>query len=367
MASLSSSQQYKLKTQIKELSEHKGKHTELVSVYIPQGYDINKIIQHLTEEQGTASNIKSATTRKNVTQALEKMIQHLKLYKKTPENGLAIFSGNIASQEGKQDFKVWAIEPALPLNTRIYKCDKEFVTEPLEEMLASKNVYGLVVMDIRDATIALLKGKTIVTLAKTHSEVPGKMRAGGQSAPRFQRLREGATKQHYKKVADYMKNEFLNMEGLKGIIIGGPGTTINNFLNKGYITGDVQNKIIGTKDLSYTDEFGLQELLEKSSDLLAQESVIEEKELMQKFFTLLAKKPELTTYGLEYVKEAIKMGAVDTAIVSEETESSVVEELEELAKEQGSELKIISTETREGVQLREIGKVAAILRFAVDI
>jgi hypothetical protein len=40
------------------------------------------------------------------------------------------------------------------------------------------------------------------------------------------------------------------------------------------LTGDLKKKIIGTKDLSYTGEFGLQELLDKSEDLLAAEEVL---------------------------------------------------------------------------------------------
>ena len=366
MAALSSAQKYKLKHLIKELKQQRGRHTELVSVYVPQGYDINKIIQHLSDEQGTAGNIKSATTRKNVQNSLERMIQHLKLYKKTPENGLAIFAGNTASQEGKLDFKVWATEPPIPLNVRIYKCDKEFQTDILEEMLETREVYGLVVMDLRDAALALLKGKSIISIAKTHSEVPGKMRAGGQSAPRFQRLRQGATKEHYKKVAEYMKNEFLHLEGLKGIIIGGPSTTINDFLNKGYITADVHKKIIGTKDLSYTDDFGLQELVDKCGDLLAQEEITEEKEIVQKFLHMLATKPEFVSYGFAQVDSALTMGAVDKLLVSEVVEDNVVEELERKCEESGTELKIISTETREGVQLRDLGKFGAILRFPVE-
>ena len=105
-------QKYQLKKFIKELERHRGRHTELVSVYIPQNYDIIKIINHLEQEKGTAMNIKSAATRKNVIDSLEKMIQHLRLYKKTPENGLAVFSGNVAEREGFQDFKVWSIDYA---------------------------------------------------------------------------------------------------------------------------------------------------------------------------------------------------------------------------------------------------------------
>ena len=71
---LTEQQKHKLKKFIKDLSSHKGRHTNLVSVYIPRGYDINKIIQHLSQESGTATNIKDATTRKNVIDSLEKMI-----------------------------------------------------------------------------------------------------------------------------------------------------------------------------------------------------------------------------------------------------------------------------------------------------
>lgn len=177
---LTAQEKLKLKRFVKELRSCRAAHTEFVSVYVPAEYDLIKIIQHLAEEQGTASNIKSAATRKNVQAALEKMIQHLRTVGKTPKNGLAVFSGNVAAKEGKQNLKVWSVEPPMPLNIRIYRCDKLFVTDILEEMLVEHSAYGLVVIDRRDAMLALLKGKTIVPLKKTHSEVPGKTRAGGQ-------------------------------------------------------------------------------------------------------------------------------------------------------------------------------------------
>ncbi len=363
---ISAHEKYRLKKFVKELSSYKARHTELITVYIPVGYDMNKVINHLLQEKGTASNIKSTSTRKNVTDALEKMIQHLRLFKQTPPNGLAVFSGNVAEKEGQSDLQVWSIEPPLPLNTRIYRCDKQFVLDGLTNMMEIKDVFGLVVMDQRDAMIAFLKGKTIIPLKKTHSEVPGKIRAGGQSAPRFARLRQGALKDHYKKIAEYMKEEFLGNKNLRGIIIGGPGTTVNDFINKGYLTGDLQKKVIGTKDLSYTGEFGLQELLDKSSDILAEEEIASEKEIMQKFFELLAKEPNKVTYGEKEVKKAAEIGAVDTLLLSEELDDEKIEELDQEAKKTGAEVKIISTETREGAQLKDLGKIAAILRYALE-
>jgi len=365
MAGITAQEKHKLKKFIKDLEDIRGRHTELVSVYIPAGYNLDKVTSQIFQEQGTAVNIKSSSTRKNVIDALEKMLQHLKLYKQTPENGLAVFSGNFSEKEGQSDVKVMAIEPPIPLNVRIYRCDKTFVLEHLEEMLEAKEVYGMVIMDRRDATIALLKGKKIITLLKTHSEVPGKFRAGGQSAQRFARLREGAAKDHYKKVGEYMKDQFLMMENLKGIMVGGPGPTKYDFVDGNYITNEVKQKIITIQDLSYTDDFGLNELLEKSEDVLASEEVAMERKIMVEFFDTLAKEENKVAYGPDEVMEKLKMGAVKMLLLSDTLDDDTIELFEKEAENMGTEVMIISTETMEGGQLRDIGKVAAILRYAM--
>jgi peptide chain release factor subunit 1 len=367
LTKLDSAQRHKIKYFIKELERYRGRGTELVTVYAPAGYDLNRIIGQLQEEQGTADNIKSRQTRTNVVDALERMIVHLRGIGRNPPNGLAAFSGNVAEREGQSDVKVWAIEMPIPSSQRLYRCDKEFILGPLQELVAHENTYGLVVLDRRDAMIGLLKGKTIIPLVQTHSEVPGKHKSGGQSAMRFERLREGATIEHFKKIAEYMKEQYLPIVGdLNGIIIGGPGVTVNLFLQNDYITNEVRKKIIGTKDLSYTGEFGMQELLEKSEDLLAAEEVAEEKKLMQKFFYELSKDTGLAAYGKDDVLKYLGYGAVDLVILSEELDEPIIEHFEEEALKTGATVKLVSTETREGVQLRDMGKIAAILRYPMQ-
>ena len=362
---ITAADRFHIKKFIKELERYRGRHTELVSVYVPTGYELSKIVNHLAQEQGTASNIKSSATRNNVTAALERMLQHLKLFKGTPPNGLVVFSGNVAEREGQSDVQVWSLEPPVPMNQRLYRCDKEFVLDPLRDMIQDRTIYGLVVVDRRDAMIAMLQGKTIIPLLKTHSETPGKFRAGGQSSARFARQRELAIKHHFKKIADYLKEQFLTMEGLKGIIVGGPGPSKYDFVESGYITGEVKRKIIAIKDLSYTEEFGLQELLDKSQDVLASEEVADEKKIVNQFLELLARKPGMVSYGKTIVKQHLEASLVDTLLLSETLEDSEIEAFEELAKKFGSTVKIISVETREGAQLRDLGKVAALLRYEI--
>jgi len=360
-------QRHKLKQFIKQLERYRGRGTELVTVYVPAGYDMNRIIQQLQEEQGTAENIKSKQTKTNVIDALERMIVHLRGVGKTPTNGLAAFSGNVAEREGQSDVQVWSIEMPIPNSQRLYRCDKEFILEPIKTIIEHENTYGLVVLDRRDAMIGLLKGKTIIPLVQTHSEVPGKHKSGGQSAVRFERLREGATIEHFKKIADYMKDQFLPVvTEINGIIIGGPGVTVNLFLQGDYITGDVKKKIIGTKDLSYTGDFGMEELVEKSEDLLAAEEVAEEKKIMQKFFYELSKDTGLAAYGKDDVMKYLGYGAVDTVLLSEACDDATIEAFEVESAKTGSKVQLISTETREGVQLKEMGKIAAILRYPMQ-
>ena len=354
-------QLYKLKKLLKDLEKIKGRHTELVSVYVPSGHNIVDMINQIRNEQGTAENIKSKTVRKNVTGALEKILQHLRLYKKTPENGVIIFAGNVSEKEGVSDIRLWAIEPPELLNTKMYWCNQKFELEPLKDMVEEKELYGLLVMDNKEASIGLLKGKRIELLKRMDSIVPSKSIKGGQSQQRFQRVREGLINDWYKEIAESLKNIFP--KEIKGIIIGGPGPAKDDFLRENHLQTDIKKQVLGVKSTGYTDEHGLEELVERSEDLLKEAAVAKEKALVQKFFEGLRKGSGFVTYGKDNVLKALKMGAVDIILVSEDLE--IVDTFVELSKEYGTKVEIISRDTREGEQLFQLGGIAAILRWKV--
>ena len=358
-------QKQKLKRIINQLDSIRGRHTELVSVYVPAGYEIHKITNHLMQEQGTANNIKDKKTRENVISALEKIIRHLRLFKQTPENGLAVFAGNTSDKDNVTNIEVFSVQPPHPLNVRIYRCDQTFLTDILKDMMEHVDIYGLIVIDRREATVGLLKGTNITRLAEFTSNVPGKTTKGGQSQQRYARIREEAAKEFFKRVGTAINKEFFELKELKGILVGGPGGTKEDFLKGDFIYTDVKNKVLGVKDLSYTGEFGLDELVNKSHDLLANVAVIEEKKLMEDLFKILNSERDKAVIGFEKTKQALEMSAAKTILVSEEYDDEKLQELENLVESTGSELKIISVDTREGVQLKEMGGVAAILRFRI--
>lgn len=355
-------QVYKLRKLIEELDKIKGRHTELVSVYIPKGFNLQEIVNMLRQEYTLTENVKNKTVRNNVLGAIDKILQELKFYKKTPENGLALFAGNVSEKEGESDIKVWVVEPIEPIGIKKYWCDQNFELEPLKEMVEEKELYGLLILDNKEASIGLLKGKKIEMLRELSSIVPGKFRKGGQSAHRFERVREGLINDWYKKIAEYSRELFSKYK-LKGVLLGGPGPAKNDFYDGDYLLADVKKQVIGVKNIGYTDEQGLEELVERSQDVLAEAAVAKEKALLQKFFEELRKESGLVVYKKENVMKALEMGAVDIILISEGLET---ESFDEKAKQYGATIEIISRDTREGEQLFQIGGIAAILRWKLQ-
>lgn len=352
---------------VKLLGGIRGSHTELVSVLIPAGTNIHQVSTQLFAERSTADNIKSKATRTAVTDALDMIIRELKNYKQTPPNGLALFCGNVSEKEGNQDIRIWAIEPFKQLRVRTYRCDKQFVIEPLQEMLDVEEVYGLIVIDRQQATIGILEGKKIDVLRVIESAVPGKYKAGGQSAQRFERIREDMAKAFFKEVAEGVKNIFFDMPKLKGLLVGGPIPTKEEFIRDGDLPTKLKEKIIAVKDLGYTDEHGLKLLVEASQEDIAKQEFIKEKALITKFFETLGKNPGKTVYTYEKTKLALERGAVDVLMISRSLPKDQAEELVKLAEQSGTTVEFVSLENQDGEQFNNVSKgVGGILRFQID-
>ena len=353
---------YKLRKLLEELENIKGRHTEMVSVYVPAGYNLQEIVNMLRQEYTLTENVKNKTVRNNVLGAIDKILTELKLYKKTPKNGLVFFAGNVSENEGQTDIHLWSFEPPEPLRVKKYWGDKKFEVEALKEMVEEKEVYGLIVLDNKEASIGLLRGKKIEMLREIDSIVPGKFRKGGQSAQRFQRVREGLINDWYKKIARDAREYFSKEKNIKGIIIGGPGPAKNDFFEGDYLLTELKKKVLGVKNTGYTDEQGLEETVQRSEDILAEAAVAKEKALLQKFFEELRKESGLSIYGKDKIMKVLEMGAIETILISEGLE---FEEITDKAKDFGTVVEIISKDTREGEQLFQLGGMGAILRWKV--
>ncbi|MCX6662716.1 MAG: peptide chain release factor aRF-1, partial [Euryarchaeota archaeon] len=280
---------YDLKRQLEELKKCRGKHTELISLYIPPSKQIFDVVSYLRNEYSQSQNIKSKTTMKNVLSAIESIMSRLKTFKQPPPRGLAMFVGHKSVGSDKTDMVAYVIEPPMSVITFLYRCDSEFYTQPLEEMLTEKEIYGLFLIDRRECTVGMLRGSRVEMLRYMTSQVPGKHGRGGQSQRRFERNTEIAAHEWFVKCGERASEIFLAEPKMKGILVGGSGPTKQYFVDEVYLHYEIQNKIIDTFDTGYTDEFGLRELVANAADKMTDLKVSQEKKVMKRFLSEVTK------------------------------------------------------------------------------
>jgi len=398
------------------LASKEGSHTELITLYVPPGKQISDAINMLRDEYGTASNIKSTTTRKNVQEAIVKVQQRLKLFKDPGDNGLVIFCGAIPQEgggPGSEKMETYVIIPPEPIRIYLYRCDSRFHTEHLQEQLREKETYGILLIDASGATIATLQGKRLKIVRDMTSGVAGKTRAGGQSARRYERLRDMQLNEYFTRVGQHANDIFLPIDTLKGVILAGPGPTKYDFEKGDYLNYMLKKKIIDTIDTAYVEEQGVKEVVEKAPEIMRKVRYIEEKQIVQKFLYEVGHDSGLITYGEAEVRRALETGAVRTLLISEKVDllrvaikcsacgyeekhtikphkitefeqdlsekscpkcrapsfsvvdrQDIIDDLAELAEQGNTDVEIISSETEEGQMLKNaFGGIAAILRF----
>jgi peptide chain release factor subunit 1 len=410
---------FRLRKTLNALASKEGSHTELITIYVPPDKQISDALNLLRNEYGTASNIKSNVTRKNVLDAIVKAQQKLKLFKDPGEKGIVIFTGALPQEgggPGTERMESYVIVPPEPIRIFLYRCDSRFHTEHLQEMLREKETYGILLVDASNATIATLQGKRLNIVRQMHSGVAGKTRAGGQSARRYERLRDMQLNEYFTRVGQHANEILLPIDTLKGLIIGGPGPTKYDFEKGEYLNYQLKNKIIDTLDTAYVEEQGVKEVVDKAPEIMKKVRYIEEKNIMQKFLYEVGHDTGLITYGESEVRRLLQSGAVRTLLMSEELDlvrvtvkcsacgyeeqhtvkpkdlpdfekglvgrpcasckapslsiidkKDVVDDLADLAEVSNTDVEIISGETEEGQMLKSaFGGVAAILRFKIQ-
>jgi peptide chain release factor subunit 1 len=415
-AKKSSLELFRLRKTLNSLASKEGSHTELITVYVPPGKQISDALNLLRNEYGTASNIKSNVTRKNVLDAITKAQQKLKLFKDPGEKGIVIFTGALlaaGAAPGTERMEAYVIVPPEPIRIFLYRCDSRFHTEHLQEMLREKESYGILLVDANNASIAILQGKRLDIVRQMHSGVTGKTKAGGQSARRYERLRDMQLNEYFTRVGVHANEAFLPLDNLKGIILGGPGPTKYDFEKGGYLNYQLKDKILDVVDTAYVEEQGVKEVMDKAPEIMKKVRYIEEKAIMQKFLYEVGHDTGMITYGEAEVRRLLQLGAVRLLILSESLDliritvkcsacgyeeqhtlkkdqvadfekglvgkpcakcsapsftvvdnKDVVDDLAELAELGNTDVEVISTETEEGQMLKNaFGGIAAMLRF----
>jgi peptide chain release factor subunit 1 len=403
---------YKIRKTMSELSTKKGRGTELVSLYVPSKKPIHEVMSALRDEHGTASNIKSDLTRTHVQDALTRTMQRLKLYHRTPQNGLVIFCGALSTNgPGSEVVFLYEILPPKPVQTYLYRCDDHFHLEGLQEMLREEKVIGIMSIDTSETGLGIVTGSKFDVVDVMTSGVSGKHRAGGQSARRFERLRDMELTDYYHRVARHASKAFLEDYKAQALIVSGPGPTKDDFIKKEFLDYRLQKNIIAVIDTSYAGREGVRESLAKSDSILQDIRLMEEKKLVQRFLKEVNAVNGLAIYGVGDILENLKKANIEVILIADDIdltyiqvvcrkcgikkekfirkseyvlekqtmiteacngclnidyeilEKDVIEYLADLSIDSNTKIEVVSSKTEDGSMLKSFGGIGALLRY----
>jgi len=392
----------------------RGNGTSMISLIIPPKSQVAQVTKMLSDEYGTASNIKSRVNRLSVLGAITSVQQRLKLYTRVPPLGLVVYCGTIMTEEGKEKKVNIDFEPFKAINTSLYLCDNKFHTEALSSLLSDDSSFGFIIMDGNGSLFGKLSGNAREVMHKFTVDLPKKHGRGGQSALRFARLRMEKRHNYVRKVAEESVRMFITNDkcNVSGLILAGSADFKTVLSETDMFDSRLKAKIIKIVDVSYGGENGFNQAIELSAETLGNVKFIQEKKLICNFFDEISQDSGQFCFGVDETMKALDMGAVGTLICWEnldiiryqfvklpDAESAIVQYLrpdqeksiekhtdpdtgEELEldekmsllewlannfKDFGTKLEIITDKSQEGSQFCSgFGGIGGLLRYRVD-
>jgi peptide chain release factor subunit 1 len=313
---------WKMRKLIKRLNEARGNGTSIISLILPPGDQICRVNRMLTEEYGTATNIKSRVNRLSVLDAITAAQQRLKLYPRTPPNGLVMYCGTVLNEQGKERRVTIDFEPLKPINTSLYMCDNKFHTAALSTLLEEEDVFGFIVMNGDGCLYATVSGNVKNVLYQFGVDLPKKHGRGGQSSVRFARLRMEARHNYTKKVAEFATQFFItnNMPNVRGIGLAGSADFKTELGKADFFDPRLAAVLLQTVDVAYGGQRGLGQAIELSSECLGGVRLFQEKKLLRRFFEEIQRDTGRYCYMVADTIRALEMGAVEVLLVWEQLE-----------------------------------------------
>ncbi|MEF8879357.1 MAG: mRNA surveillance protein pelota [Candidatus Thermoplasmatota archaeon] len=209
-------------------------------------------------------------------------------------------------------------------------------------------------LDDETATIAVLRQSGVEKIADIDSKKSGKM----YDTDSYNE------KEYFGEIITVVEN---NKKPGGTLVILGPGFVKDRFVKFGK---EKHPEIFDNYVVHNAGQAGMNGVMEaiKSGvvkQITKENRVVYETELVEKLFREI-KKNGLASYGMEKVEYALKNGAVEHLLLTDElTRTSEGEKLLQIAKENKSQFTIINTMHEAGEKLQGLGGVGAILRFKI--
>lgn len=353
---------YQLKKKISQLKSVQGRHSGFTTLYIPPGKNLTDVINFVRTEIAGSDNIKSKMNRKNVADNLTAILNELTKVKQVPPTGMVFFYG--IREEGGTNTEIRDIVvPPAPITQFVYICGPEFITTELEGMVQPKSLIVIVLIEGGKVTIGYLRGKHMELVRDEDFYIIGKTRAGGQSARRYEHIRDDKMLEFFRHVGRLLGELLLDkIDQVDAIVLGGNTIRAMEFLEKGELDYRLRQKVAETIiPVGIIDETGLYQAMKEASRVLKETEIYAERQAWEGFMQDLMKGNPTVSYGQQEVLESLRAGRVSVLLVTED--SPLLDQVVDEVESYGTELLVFSSQTESGAQLKAFGGIAARLRW----
>jgi len=328
----------------------------LVTVAVAHDEERGPMLERVEEAHATAEYLDGRASEP-LREAYEAAARALRDVGDTPEDGLVVYAGVL---DGDVETHVFADPPGRIEESR-FEHGNTFVTEPLERGGAGAGTVGLVVVERGGAALGRLDETGVTTLETLDSDVPGKTRAGGQSADRFRRRREERKREFFASVGEAAGQVFDDPDA---VALGGTDVTVAAFQEGEHLPNRLAERVAGTYAVAHADEHALDELASKARGEVTAIHA-DAWEALESFFERLPDGE--VAYGRETVDDALTYGGVERLLVAETVPASEREAYAERVADEGGDLVVILRDVAGGDRFVEgFDGVGALLRFPVE-
>ena len=218
----------------------------------------------------------------------------LSFRKETFNKGMILFSGNGFTKT------ILGENFPKPLRKSQYSCGKKFDTTILKQLNDSKtdNTFLFVVIDGSELQVSLVQGDNIQHIHNVKSFIRGRTRRGGQSALRFDRLRDNSEFRFVLASSEYINK----LKGFSGIILAGKANV------KSLLSEKINGNILAIKNVSLSGKEGLLEAIEISKEEINSFNNKDEIDTLAEFYNGISTCDDKICIGLEETKTFLNMG-----------------------------------------------------------
>lgn len=215
----------------------------------------------------------------------------------------------------------YLFSPPHPIKKFYYRCDRKFHLDDLLKLYETHENYAIVLVSGKRTEFYLYNINETKYLKGLDMDLPNQHKTGGQSAPRFGRIRDEKIGLYIKKIIELMIQLYVR-DGIfqcQGMVLAGPAEMKDSVKNHDLYIQYFSRHLLKMITVPEIIDNTIYQVIQLSADVLISDT--EEKRIIQKFENMLTDKDliDLLLFGRQETMAAFAQNQLKEMLICEES------------------------------------------------